>query len=194
MDVMLNFFPGILFIILFFCSVFMADHLYGVFAMRTNQWNRRFLQSMLFVLLLMFFIIFVTDSKAAAAKMMMGQSTYKDFKETFPDQAEGDFGLKLKELNEKSSGGRDSSYWREALLREFDLSYEVGNHSLHSGYYFVTNIKHSALDAIPVLGSKTEKILCLMIYETESKISSLLVCKDPEHDMLVVAECKRGNL
>jgi len=33
-----------------------------------------------------------------------------------------------------------------------------------------------------------------MIYETESKISSLLVCKDPEHDMLVVAECKRGNL
>ena len=117
--------------------------------------------------------------------MKMGQSTYKDFKETFPEQAEGDFGLKLKELNEKTSYGRDSIYWREALLREFDLSYEVGNHSLHSGYYFVTNIEHSALDAIPILGSKTEKILCLMIYETESKITSLLVCKDPEHDMPV---------
>ena len=172
----------------------MADHLYGVFAMRTNQWNRRFLQSMLLVLLLMFFIIFMKDSIAAAAKMKMGQSTYKDFKETFPDQAEGDFGLKLKELNEKTSGGRDSTYWREALLRKFDLSYEVGNYSLHSGYYFVTSIEHSALDAIPVLGSKTEKILCLMIYETESKITNLLVCKDPEHDMLVVAECERGNL
>ena len=149
---------------------------------------------MLFVLLLIFFIFFVKDSKAAAAKMKMGQSTYMDFKETFPDQAEGDFGLKLKELNEKTSGGRDSSYWREALLRKFDLSYEVANHSLHSGYYFITSIEHSSLDAIPVLGSKTEKILCLIIYETDSKITNLLVCKDTEHEMLVVAECERGNL
>ena len=149
---------------------------------------------MLFVLLLMFFIIFMKDSKAAATNMKMGQSTYKDFKEIFPDQAEGDFGLKLKELNEKTSGGRDSTYWREALPREFNLSYEVGNHSLHSGYYFVTSIEHSALDAIPVLGSKTEKILCLMIYETKSKITNLLVCKDPEHDILVLTECERGNL
>ena len=44
---------------------------------------------------------------------------------------------------------------------------------------------------IPVLGSKTEKILCLMIYETDSEISNLLVCKDPEHDMLVVGEYAR---
>ena len=102
--------------------------------------------------------------------------------------------MKLKELNEKTSDGRDSTYWRVALNKQFDLSYEVANHSLHSGYYFVTNIEHYALDAIPVLGSKTEKILCLMIYETESKITSLLVCKDPEHDMLVVAECEKGNL
>ena len=47
---------------------------------------------------------------------------------------------------------------------------------------------------IPLLGSKTEKILCLMIYETDSEISNLLVCKDPEHDMLVVGEYGRGNL
>ena len=39
-----------------------------------------------------------------------------------------------------------------------------------------------------MLGSKTEKILCLMIYETDSEISNLLVCKDPEHDMLVVGK------
>ena len=33
-----------------------------------------------------------------------------------------------------------------------------------------------------------------MIYETDSEISNLLVCKDPEHDMLVVGEYAGGNL
>ena len=33
-----------------------------------------------------------------------------------------------------------------------------------------------------------------MIYETDSEISNLLVCKDPGHDMLVVGEYGRGNL
>ena len=33
-----------------------------------------------------------------------------------------------------------------------------------------------------------------MIYETDSEINNLLVCKDPEHDMLVVGEYTRGNL
>ena len=78
--------------------------------------------------------------------------------------------------------------------KQFNLSFDVGNRSKHSGYCFVTNINHPALDVIPVLGSKTEKILCLMIYETESEISNLLVCKDPEHDMLVVGEYAEGNL
>ena len=49
------------------------------------------------------------------------------------------------------------------------------------------------MDVIPMLGSKTEKILCLMIYETDSEISNLLVCKDPEHDMLVVGEYAGGS-
>ena len=77
---------------------------------------------------------------------------------------------------------------REALDKQFNLSFDVGNSSKYSGYYFVTDINHPELDVIPVLGSKTEKILCLMIYETDSEISNLLVCKDPEHDMLVVGE------
>jgi len=32
-----------------------------------------------------------------------------------------------------------------------------------------------------------------MIYETDSEISNLLVCKDPEHDMLVLREYERGS-
>ena len=44
-----------------------------------------------------------------------------------------------------------------------------------------------------MLGSKTEKILCLMIYETDSGISNQLVFKDPEHDMLVVGGIRRGK-
>ena len=114
--------------------------------------------------------------------------SYSDFKEIVPDQSEGDFGQKLKDLTEKTAGGKNSGYWREALDKQFNLSFDVGNSSKHSGYYFVTDINHPTLDVIPMLGSKTEKILCLMIYETDSEISNLLVCKDPEHDMLVLGE------
>jgi len=188
------FFSGFFIFSLLIFSGFIADHLYGVFAMKTNQWNRRFLQSMLLGLLLMFFGLFAVDSKAAEPELRMGVSTYSDFKEIVPDQSEGDFGQKLKELTEKTAAGKNSGYWREALDKQFNLSFDVGNTSKHSGYYFVTDINHPALDVIPVLGSKTEKILCLMIYETDSEISNLLVCKDPEHDMLVVGEYGRGNL
>ena len=97
-------------------------------------------------------------------------------------------------MTEKTVAGKNSGYWREALDKQFNLSFDVGNTSKHSGYYFVTDINHPALDVILMLGSKTEKILCLMIYETDSEISNLLVCKDPEHDMLVVGEYGRGNL
>ena len=69
--------------------------------MKTNQWNRRFLQSMLLGLLLMFFGLFVVDSRDAEPKLSMGISTYSDFKEIVPDQSEGDFGQKLKDLTEK---------------------------------------------------------------------------------------------
>ena len=148
---------------------------------------------MLLGLLLMFFGLFVVDSKAAGPELRMGISTYSDFKEIVPDQSEGDFGQKLKELTEKTAAGKNSGYWREALDKQFNLSFDVGNTSKHSGYYFVTDINHPALDLIPVLGSKIEKILCLMIYETDSEISNLLVCKDPEHDMLVVGEYARGS-
>ena len=161
--------------------------------MKTNQWNRRFLQSMLLGLLLMFFGLFIVDSKAAEPELRMDVSTYSDFKETVPDQSEGEFGQKLKELTEKTAVGKSSDYWIEALNKQFDVSFDVGNTSTHSGYYFVTDINHPALDVIPMLGSKTEKILCLMIYETDSEISNLLVCKDPEHDMLVVGEFAGGS-
>ena len=123
----------------------------------------------------------------------MGVSTYSDFKEIVPDQSEGDFGQKLKDLTEKTAAGKNSGYWREALDKQFNLSFDVGNSSKHSGYYFVTDINHPALDVIPMLGSKTEKILCLMIYETDSEINNLLVCKDPEHDMLVLGEYAGGS-
>ena len=188
------FFSGFLIFSLLIFSGFIAHHLYGVFAMKTNQWNRRFLQSMLLGLLLMFFGLFAVDSKAAEPELRMGVSTYSDFKEIVPDQSEGDFGQKLKDLTEKTAAGKNSGYWREALDKQFNLSFDVGNTSKHSGYYFVTDINHPALDVIPMLGSKTEKILCLMIYETDSEISNLLVCKDPEHDMLVVGEYAGGNL
>ena len=187
------FFSGFLIFSLLIFSGFIADHLYGVFAMKTNQWNRRFLQSMLLGLLLVFFGLFIVDSKAAEPELRMGVSTYSDFKEIVPDQSEGDFGQKLKDLTEKTAGGKNSGYWREALIKQFNLSFDVGNSSKHSGYYFVTDINHPALDVIPMLGSKTEKILCLMIYETDSEISNLLVCKDPEHDMLVVGEYAGGS-
>jgi len=187
------FFSGFLIFSLLIFSGFIADHLYGVFAMKTNQWNRRFLQSMLLGLLLVFFGLFIVDSKAAEPELRMGVSTYSDFKEIVPDQSEGDFGQKLKDLTEKTAGGKNSGYWREALIKQFNLSFDVGNNSKHSGYYFVTDINHPALDVIPLLGSKTEKILCLMIYETDSEISTLLVCKDPEHDMLVVGEYAGGS-
>jgi len=82
---------------------------------------------------------------------------------------------------------------REALDKQFDLSFDVCNTSKHSGYYFVTDITHHAMNVIPLLGSKTEKIPCLMIYETDSEISNLLVCKDPEHDMLVEGDYAGGN-
>ena len=149
---------------------------------------------MLLGLLLMFFGLFLVDSKAAEPKLRMGISTYSDFKEIVPDQSEGDFGQKLKDLTEKTAAGKNSGYWREALDKQFNFSFDVGNRSKHSGYYFVTDINHPALDVIPMLGSKTEKILCLMIYETDSEISNLLVCKDPEYDMLVVGEYAGGNL
>ena len=97
-------------------------------------------------------------------------------------------------MTEKTAADKNSGYWREALDKQFNLSFDVGNSSKHSGYYFVTDINHPALDVIPVLGSKTEKILCLMIYETDSKISNLLVCEDPENDMLVLGEYAKGNL
>ena len=161
--------------------------------MKTNQWNRRFLQSMLLGLLLMFFGLFLVDSKAAEPELRMGQSTFSDFKEIVPDQSEGDFGQKLKDLTEKTAAGKNSGYWREALDKQFNLSFNVSNRAKHFGYYFVTEIHHPALDVIPMLGSKTEKILCLMIYETDSEISNLLVCKDPEHDMLVVGEYAGGS-
>ena len=148
---------------------------------------------MLLGLLLMFFGLFAVDSKAAEPELRMGVSTYSDFKEIVPDQSEGDFVQKLKDLTEKTAAGKNSGYWREALDKQFNLSFDVGNTSKNSGYYFVTDINHPALDVIPMLGSKTEKILCLMIYETDSEISNLLVCKDPEHDMLVVGEYAGGS-
>ena len=93
---------------------------------------------MLLGLLLMFFGLFVVYSKAAEPELRMGKSTYSDFKETLPDQSEGDFGQKLKELTEKTAAGKNFGYWREALDKQFNLSFDVGNRSKHSGYYFVT--------------------------------------------------------
>ena len=185
--------PGIIIFFFLILSGFIADYLYGVFAMKTNQWNRRFLQSMLLGLLLMFFGLFLVDSKAAEPELRIGISTYSDFKEIVPDQSEGDFGQKLKDLTEKTAAGKNSGYWREALDKQFNLPFDVGNSSKHSGYYFVTDINHPALDVIPLLGSKTEKILCLMIYKTDNEISNLLVCKDPEHDILVLGEYTGGS-
>ena len=58
----------------------------------------------------------------------------------------------------------------------------------------MTDDNHSALEVIPASGSKTEKILCLMIYGTETEISTMLVCQDPEQEILVPAEYSGSNL
>ena len=77
----------------------------------------------------MFFGLFVVDSKAAEPKLRMGVSTYSDFKEIVTDQSEGDFGQKLKDLTEKTAAGKNSGYWREALEKQFNLYFDVGNSS-----------------------------------------------------------------
>ena len=128
-------FSGFLIFSLLIFSGFIAEHLYGIFAMKTNQWNRRLLKSMLLGLLLIFFGLYVVDTKAAEPELRMGVSTYSDFKEIVPDQSEGDFGQKLKELTEKTAGGRNSGYWREALIKQFDVSFDVGNNSKHCLLY-----------------------------------------------------------
>merc|ERR1711991_1120487 len=97
------------------------------------------------------FGISVVDSKAAEPELRIGVSTYSDYKEIVPDQSEGDFGQKLKDLTEKTAAGKNSGYWREALEKQFNLSFDVGNRSKHSGYYFVTDINHPAMDVIPML-------------------------------------------
>ena len=149
---------------------------------------------MMVALLLMVFGFFFTELQAAEPKIRMGRSTLAEFKQTVKNQAEGDFAQKLKELSDKTSVGKNSGYWRLALKKQFNLSFDIGNRALHSGYYFLTDVNHSALKVIPVLGSKTEKILCLMIYGTETGISNLLVCQDPDQEMLVIAENSGGNL
>ena len=115
------FFSGFLIFSLLIFSGFIADRLYGVFTMQAKQWNRRFLQSMLLGLLLVFFGLFIVDFKAAKPELRMGISTYSDFKEIVPDQTEGDFGQKLKDLTEKTAGGKNSGNWREALDKQFNV-------------------------------------------------------------------------
>ena len=78
---------------------------------------------MLLGLLLIFFGLYVVDTKAVEPELRMGVSTYSDFKEIVPDQSEGDFGQKLKDLTEKTAGGKNSGYWREALDKQFNLSF-----------------------------------------------------------------------
>ena len=56
------------------------------------------------------------------------------------------------------------------------------------------DVNHPALDIVPVLGSKMEKIRCLMIYGAETGISTLLVCQDPQQKILIVAEYSGGSL
>ena len=118
------FFSGFLIFSLLIFSGFIADHPYGIFAMKTNQWNSRLLQSMLLGLLLVFFGLFLVDSKASEPKLRMGISTYSDFKEIVPDQSERDFVKKLKDLTEKTAGGKNSGYWKEVLDKQFNLSFD----------------------------------------------------------------------
>ncbi len=173
---------------------FIADFLYGRFSMMKNEWNKRFTQSLMVALLLMVFGFFYTELQAAEPEIRMGRSTLAEFKQTVKNLAEGDFAQKLKELSEKTSAGKNSGYWKLALKKQFDLSFDIGNEALFSGYYFMTDVNHPALEIISVLGSKTEKVLCLMIYGTETGISTLLVCQDPEQEILVAAEHSGGSL
>ncbi len=185
---------AVLTLVLILALGFIADFLYGRFSMMKNEWNKRFTQSLMVVLLLMVFGFFFTELQAAEPEIRIGKSTLAEFKQTVKNHAEGEFAQKLKELSEKTSAGKNSGYWRLALKKQFDLSFDIGNEALHSGYYFMTDVNHPALEIIPVLGSKTEKVLCLMIYGTETGISTLLVCQDPEQEILVAAEHSGGSL
>ena len=185
---------AVLTLVLILALGFIADFLYGRFSMMKNEWNKRFTQSLMVALLLMVFGFFYTELQAAEPEIRIGRSTLAEFKQTVKNHAEGDFAQKLKELSEKTSIGKNSGYWRLALKKQFDLSFDIGNEALHSGYYFLTDVNHSALKVIPVLGSKTEKILCLLIYGAETGISTLLVCQDQEQEILVAAEHSGGSL
>ena len=185
---------AVLTLVLILALGFIADFLYGRFSMMKNEWNKRFTQSLMVVLLLMVFGFFYTELQAAEPEIRIGKSTLAEFKQTVKNHAEREFAQKLKELSEKTSAGKNSGYWRLALKKQFDLSFDIGNEALFSGYYFMTDVNHSALEIIPVLGSKTEKILCLLIYVAETGISTLLVCQDQEQEMLVAAEHSGGSL
>ena len=112
---------------------------------------------MMVALLLMVFGFFFTELQAAEPKIRIGRSTLAEFKQTVKNQAEGDFAQKLKELSEKTSAGKNSGYWRLALKKQFDLSFDIGNEALFSGYYFLTDVNHPSLEVIPVLGSKKRR-------------------------------------
>ncbi|MDP7335147.1 MAG: hypothetical protein QF832_19010 [SAR324 cluster bacterium] len=120
--------------------------------MMKNEWNKRFTQSLMVVLLLMVFGFFYTELQAAEPEIRIGKSTLAEFKQTVKNHAEREFAQKLKELSEKTSAGKNSGYWRLALKKQFDLSFDIGNEALHSGYYFMTDVNHPALEIIPVLG------------------------------------------
>ena len=114
--------------------------------MEKNEWIKSFTQSLMVALLLMVFAFFYTELQSAESKIRMGRSTLAEFKQTVKNQAEGDFAQKLKELSDKTSVGKNSGYWRLALKKQFNLSFDIGNRALHSGYYFMPDVDHSALD------------------------------------------------
>ncbi len=149
---------AVLTLVLILALGFIADlFLYGRFSMMKNEWNKRFTQSLMVALLLMVFGFFFTELQAAEPKIRIGRSTLAEFKQTVKNQAEGDFAQKLKELSEKTSAGKNSGYWRLALKKQFDLSFDIGNEALFSGYYFLTDVNHPSLEVIPVLGSKKRR-------------------------------------
>ncbi len=147
---------AVLTLVLILALGFIADFLYGWFS-KINEWNRRYAQSLMVALLLLILVFFYTKLQAAEPKIRIGRSTLAEFKQTVKNQAEGDFAQKLKELSEKTSAGKNSGYWRLALKKQFDLSFDIGNEALFSGYYFLTDVNHPSLEVIPVLGSKKRR-------------------------------------
>ncbi len=147
------------------------------------------------VCLAVLFLAFLPASgKAASHSYVIGKTGIDDFRRLVRNYAEGKYAQKLAKLSSQVSSGFDSPYWSKVLSKQFDASYSLPSGKTFSGHYFVSRFDDAAIPAARVLGSSSATFLCLIVYNTESRLTRLLICKDPALNMLVHFEDPLGIL